>query len=98
MPDQSQLISKAQIEHPFTPISLQDYMTLYLHLNPATDPEDLRIRLELAAAAKEQQFRCSCGSEIWIIGSAEHGLACFTCITGEAYPDSDYEIDYQFDT
>ena len=26
-------------------------------------------------------------------GSAFAGNACFTCITGEAYPDGDYEID-----
>jgi hypothetical protein len=26
------------------------------------------------------------------IGSAEAGAACFTCITGEAWPDSDSEI------
>lgn len=28
-----------------------------------------------------------------MIGSAETGLACFTCITGEADPADDYEID-----
>jgi hypothetical protein len=30
---------------------------------------------------------------IWAIGSAVVGNACFTCITGEADPSSDYEID-----
>jgi TolB-like protein len=32
-------------------------------------------------------------ADIFSIGSAEVGAACFTCITGEAWPDSDYEID-----
>jgi hypothetical protein len=28
-----------------------------------------------------------------VIGSASVGNSCFTCITGESQPDSDYEID-----
>jgi hypothetical protein len=36
--------------------------------------------------------RCHCGEPIWVIGSAEAGHACFTCITGEADPSEDYEI------
>jgi hypothetical protein len=28
-----------------------------------------------------------------VIGSAVVGNACFTCITGEAMPDNEYEID-----
>lgn len=36
--------------------------------------------------------RCDCGEPIWVIGSAETGHMCFTCITGEADPSEDYEI------
>ena len=36
---------------------------------------------------------CECGEPIWVIGSAVAGHACFTCITGEATPSGDYEID-----
>ena len=37
--------------------------------------------------------RCACGARIWVIGSAEAGNGCFTCITGDAWPRADYEID-----
>ncbi len=33
------------------------------------------------------------GERIWVIGSTFVGHGCFTCITGEAYPTEDYEID-----
>ncbi|MGE4541145.1 MAG: hypothetical protein AB7D35_07780, partial [Bacteroidales bacterium] len=36
---------------------------------------------------------CSCGNDIWVIGSASVGNSCFTCITGESYPTDDYEIE-----
>jgi hypothetical protein len=29
---------------------------------------------------------------MWIVGLAQAGLACFTCITLESAPDDDYEI------
>ena len=35
---------------------------------------------------------CQCGEPIWVIGSVHVGLSCFTCITGEAVPDNDYEV------
>jgi hypothetical protein len=43
--------------------------------------------------ARKAGARCACGTFIWTIGSAEARAACFTCITGEAWPDTDYEID-----
>ena len=46
-----------------------------------------------AIAARRNGEHCSCGNPIWVAGSAVAGLACFTCITGEATPDSDYEIE-----
>jgi hypothetical protein len=87
------LLSGTSLEHHFTPISLDNYLTLYLYLNPLTNPEDLKTRLAIALTAKHNQQSCACGAEIWVVGSAEAGLACFTCITAEAYPDDDYEID-----
>jgi len=44
-------------------------------------------------ADARQGARCYCGAPIWAIGSAVVGNACFPCITGEADPSSDYEID-----
>ena len=38
-------------------------------------------------------IKCSCGNDIWVIGSAISGNACFTCITGESFPTDEYEID-----
>jgi hypothetical protein len=76
----------------FIPISLKRYVELHLRVNPGTDREDLIRRLRYAMEAHARGERCHCGAPIWIAGSAEAGLSCFTCITGEAVPDSDYEI------
>lgn len=76
----------------FTPISLERYVELHLKANPGTDRQDLVRRLRYAMEADARGARCHCGERIWIIGSAEVGLSCFTCITGEAVPDEDYEI------
>jgi hypothetical protein len=57
------------------------------------DRAEFAHRLRQAVDARKAGARCACGAFIWAIGSAEAGAACFTCITGEAWPDSDYEID-----
>ena len=77
----------------FTPIRLDDYVEQHLRANADVEREDLVERLHYAIAASQGDERCACGEPIWIIGSAEAGLSCFTCITGEAVPDNDYEID-----
>jgi len=82
----------------FTPIALQDYVELHLRSNPGTKRAELIERLQYAIDAFRRDTRCQCGAPIWIIGSAEAGLACFTCITGEAAPDNDYEIEINADS
>ena len=77
----------------FVPISLDDYVRLHLKSHPRADAADLRARLGRALEGYRSGLRCSCGEPVWVIGSAEAGLACFTCITGEADPTGDYEID-----
>jgi hypothetical protein len=77
----------------FVPISISRYVELHLASNPGTDRQDLMTRLQKAVEASKSGSRCACGAPIWVIGSAEVGMACFTCITGEAVPDDDYEID-----
>ncbi len=77
----------------FTPIRLENYVELHLRSNPDVERADLIRRLEYAVTAHKRGVRCQCGAPIWIIGSAEVGLSCFTCITGESAPDEDYEID-----
>lgn len=77
----------------FSAIALDDYVEKYLRANPAAGREDIKARLEFAIAAHRAGKRCACGAEIWIVGSAEAGLSCFTCITGESHPGGDLEID-----
>jgi hypothetical protein len=76
----------------FVPISLKRYVNLHLRANPGTNRGDLERRLREAIDADANGVVCRCGNPIWIIGSAEVGLSCFTCITGEPRPESDYEI------
>ena len=76
----------------FTAITLDDYIEKHLRANPEVSREDIKARLEFAIAAHRAGKRCSCGAEIWIVGSAEAGLSCFICITGETHPSDDYEI------
>ena len=76
----------------FVAIQLEDYVQLYLKSNPGADRTQVMARLQDALKAFEVGARCRCGEPIWVIGSAEAGLACFSCITGEASPKDDYEI------
>ena len=81
----------------FTPIRLEDYIELHLRSNPNTQRADLVKQLEYATDAYQRGVRCQCGAPIWVVGSAQVGLACFACITGERAPDDDYEIDLVHD-
>jgi hypothetical protein len=80
------------VKRGFAPISLKRYVKLHMRANPGTDRDDLVRRLRAAMDADARGVLCRCGNRIWIIGSAEVGLACFTCITGEPIPHDDYEI------
>ena len=79
----------------FTPIGLENYVDQHLRNNPGLKRSDLVKRVRYAIDAYKQGVHCHCGAPIWIIGSAEVGLACFTCITSEAVPDGDYEIEVE---
>jgi len=81
----------------FTRISVERYADLHLRGNPDTDRGDLLNRLRRALDSRRRGERCLCGQPIWVIGSAEVGNACFTCITGESCPYDDYEIDEAVD-
>jgi hypothetical protein len=76
----------------FVPIQLFEYVQKHVAANPGTDRQDLARRLQHALEAARSGTRCACGNRIWVIGSAEAGLMCFTCITLEAVPDRDYEL------
>jgi len=77
----------------FVPISIDKYIKKHLESNPSENEKDLRMHLESALDDYKKGVKCSCGNDIWVIGSASVGNSCFTCITGESQPDSDYEID-----
>jgi len=79
----------------FAPISLHKYVKLHLKSNAGISRNEIVEALEDTLRVYEQGIGCSnCGNPIWVIGSAFSGFnGCFTCITGEAYPDDDYEID-----
>lgn len=77
----------------FIPISMDEYVKKHMKNNPSEDEADLRKRLKGALEDYKNKVKCSCGNEIWVVGSASAGNACFTCFTGESNPDEDYEID-----
>jgi hypothetical protein len=77
----------------FVPIPFDRYLDLHVRSNPSVDRTEFARRLRQAVDARKAGARCACGAFIWAIGSAETGAACFMCITGEAWPDSDHEID-----
>jgi hypothetical protein len=76
----------------FTPILLHDYVELHLRANPDAERAEVIQQMEYAIGAHRAGARCRCGAPIWIIGSAQAGLGCFACITGQANPAHDYEI------
>jgi len=76
----------------FVPIRLEKYVQLHLRKNPRVVAADITARLQFALDAYKAGQRCYCGAPIWVIGSADAGLSCFTCITGESDPSGDYEI------
>jgi len=79
--------------HAFVPIGIEQYIQQHVRRNPDEKPDALRARLRECVSAALRGERCECGEPIWAIGSAVAGHACFTCITGEASPSDDYEID-----
>jgi len=77
----------------FVPIRMDEFIKLHRKSNPGERPDEFITLLRRSVADARQGARCHCGAPIWAIGSAVVGNACFTCITGEADPSSDYEID-----
>lgn len=77
----------------FRPISMDQYIELHLKSNPDTSRREINSGLKSTLRDFKAGVKCECGNPIWVIGSAVTGNACFTCITGEAQPDDEYEID-----
>ena len=80
-------------KHGFTPISKEAFVESYLKNNPGDSREEIESAIERSLDFYRNGKKCTCGNPIWVVGSAVTGAACFTCITGEAKPDEDYEIE-----
>lgn len=76
----------------FTPIRIEDYAARRLQSNPGESIDEITAALLAALRAHRSGVRCDCGEPIWVLGSAFAGYACFTCITGEAFPEHDFEL------
>ena len=77
----------------FVPISIDKYVALHLKNNPSTNEKELRTQLNKALTSYKKGIKCSCGNTIWVVGSAIVGNRCYTCITGDSFPENDLEID-----
>ena len=77
----------------FRPISIDDYIKKHIKNNPGENEKDLKKRINSALADYRKGIKCSCGNDIWVVGSASVGNSCFTCITGESFPTDDFEIE-----
>ena len=78
----------------FTPISIVKYVEIHLKANPGSKRAEITRALKETLVDYKNGVKCqNCGNPIWVIGSALAGPMCFTCITGEAFPEDEYEID-----
>jgi len=77
----------------FVPIGIGEYVELHIKTNPDENPTELLARLRSCVSDALAGARCYCGAPIWVVGSVSVGYGCFACITGEAFPKDDYEID-----
>jgi len=77
----------------FKRITIDKYIKLHLKNNPTENKANLERQLKNALKDYRNGVKCSCGNDIWVIGSASVGNSCFTCITGESMPIDDYEIE-----
>lgn len=77
----------------FLSISVDEFVKATININPKEDLKGLRQSVLDALKDYKDGTTCDCGNPIWVAGSAIAGNGCFTCITGEAAPDEDFEID-----
>jgi len=77
----------------FKTISFDEYVVRHLKANKDENELNFRKRLREAVDARKSGRLCDCGNPIWAVGSSTAGYMCFSCITGEAAPCGDFEID-----
>ena len=78
----------------FEPISMDECLRMLLKNNPHAKETEIKEKLKWAVSLKKEDVRCLCGKKIWALGSALAGHPiCYSCTTGKALPDDEYEID-----
>lgn len=77
----------------FVGISMEKFIEKQSKNNPEIDKTNLRKRLLKGLKDFQAGVKCSCGNDLWVIGSSYLGKGCFTCLTGESDSSKDYEID-----
>jgi hypothetical protein len=58
----------------FLPISIENYIKMHRENNPSENETDLRKRLNSALVDYQNGMKCSCGNDIWVVGSAADTL------------------------
>ncbi len=77
----------------FVPISIDNFIEKQRINDPKTDVVQLKKDLIHFRKLKTDGVKCSCGNDLWVIGSAYSVKGCFTCITMETDCSEDYEIE-----
>ncbi len=81
----------------FIPISIDEFIDIYHESNPSVNLKVLRFKLEAATEAYKNGEKCTCGNDLWIVGTATSSFKCYQCITGKAHPAGEYEIESVID-
>ncbi len=76
----------------FKPIKLEKFIADHMENNPKSNEQEIRTTLQNALKDFKSGVKCSCGLDIWVIGSSMVGNNCFNCITGEHDPSNDFEL------
>ena len=77
----------------FKLISIDRYIKEHKKHNPDVDAIELRKDLIYFKQLSTKGIKCSCGNDLWVIGSAISGKGCFTCITMETDCSEDFDIE-----
>ena len=83
---------KVTMNYKFKLISIDSFIKKHSQNNPSIDTKQLRRDLTHFKQLRTKGIKCSCGNDLWVIGSAISGKGCYTCITMETDCSNDYDI------
>ncbi|GAA4835861.1 hypothetical protein [Algivirga pacifica] len=78
---------------PFKSISIDAYITQQKQLHPTIDTLQLKKDVETALNDFHADKKCSCGNDIWVLGSVGKERTCFSCMLGTTPTTNDLEIE-----